>query len=106
MANTPEGKVKDMVRKMLKEFGHSLYAHWPVQNGMGSPTLDCIGCIAGCYFGIETKVEGKKLTPRQETTKAQMEAAGAVVFVIRNGLDVENCRLGLELLQRANHRSQ
>jgi hypothetical protein len=106
VASTPEGKVKDKVKKMLKAFGPEVYSHWPVQNGMGSPTLDCVGCAFGVYFAIETKVEGKDLTPRQQTTADQMIAAGAVVFVVRNELDVENVRVSVEMLKYANHRKQ
>jgi hypothetical protein len=106
VASTPEGKVKDKVKKMLKAFGPEVYSHWPVQNGMGSPTLDCVGCAFGIYFAIETKVKGKGLTPRQQITMSQMLAAGGVVFVVKNDLDVEHCRLGLEMLKHANHRKQ
>lgn len=103
MASTPEGKVKDKVKKMLASFGDEVYTHWPVQNGMGKPTLDCIGCAWGSYFAIETKVEGKNLTPRQTLTASEIGSAGGVVFVIRNEEDVVNCRAALELLKHANH---
>jgi hypothetical protein len=106
VAKTPEGKVKDLVKKMLKDFGPEVYSHWPVQNGMGSPTLDCIICAWGSYVAIETKVEGKDLTPRQNTTMSTMVAAGAVVYIVRNAHDVEFVRCGLEMLKYANHRQQ
>lgn len=106
MANTPEGKVKDKVKKMLRSFGDEVYSHWPVQNGMGMPTLDCIICAYGTYIAIETKVEGKKPTPRQEHTMGQMTAAGGVVFIVRNDVDVEGVRVAIEMLKYANHRKQ
>jgi hypothetical protein len=80
MANTPEGKVKDKIKAVLK--GYHAYYHMPVQNGMGSPTLDFTGCYYGHFFGIEAKAPGKVPTKRQELTIKSMTDAGAVVFVI------------------------
>lgn len=77
---TPEGKVKLKVKAMLTEF--KAYQHWPVLTGYGAPTLDCIGCYHGLYFAVETKAPGKHLSPRQELTKSEIEAAGGIVFVI------------------------
>ena len=79
---TPEGKVKEQVKKLLKQ--HGAYYHMPVQNGMGAPTLDFVCCIKGRFFAIETKAPGKKPTPRQELTMTQMADAGAAVFVVRD----------------------
>ena len=77
---TPEGKVKAKVKRLIKDVG--AYQHWPVQTGYGSPTLDCIGCSDGRYFAVETKAPGKKLTPRQELTKSEIEDAGGIVFIV------------------------
>lgn len=77
---TPEGKVKDQTKRMLKRY--SAYYHMPVQNGMGSPTLDFIGCHQGRYFGIEAKAPGKLPTERQKMTMLQITDAGGTVFVI------------------------
>lgn len=84
MASTPEGKVKAKVRlalNTLRDKGYPVYYHMPVQNGMGKPTLDFIGCINGKFFAIETKAPGKKPTERQESTIMEMHKAGAAVFV-------------------------
>lgn len=87
MSMTPEGRVKEAVKKLLKRYG--AYYHMPVLSGMGKPTLDFVGCHNGYFLAIETKAEGGKPTPRQEITIAEMRAAGAQVFVISgtNGLD-------------------
>ena len=77
---TPEGKVKAAVVKVLKAFG--AYYHMPVQNGMGAPTLDFVGCYRGMFFAIETKAPKKKMTPRQLITQAKMEAADGKVFMV------------------------
>lgn len=78
--NTPEGHVKASVRAMLKSYG--AYWHSPVQNGMGTPSLDMICCFRGRYLAVECKAPGKKLTPRQELTKKQIEDAGGTVIVV------------------------
>ena len=77
---TPEGKVKDGVKMVLAKY--KVYYHCPVQNGMGAPSLDFIGCHVGHYFGIETKAPGKRPTPRQLITMANITRCGGKTFVI------------------------
>jgi hypothetical protein len=79
---TPEGRVKTKVKRIIAEYAPYVYSHWPVLNGMGKPTLDCVGCIAGRFFAVETKAPGEKITMRQAITMREMQAAGAVVFVL------------------------
>lgn len=83
---TPEGKVKERVKKLLKRF--NIYWHMPVQNGMGSPSLDFICCVRGYYLAIETKAPGNKPTPRQVLTIKEIEAAGGFVFVVATDDDL------------------
>jgi hypothetical protein len=77
---TPEGRVKEQVKNLLKEFG--VYYHMPVMNGMGAPTLDFICCCNGRYLAIETKAPGKSLTPRQAKTMGEITAAGGTAFMV------------------------
>lgn len=79
---TPEGKVKERVKKFLRE--HNAYWFCPVQNGMGAPALDFMQVqVPGVpAFVIETKAPGKKVTVRQARTIAQIRAAGGTVFII------------------------
>jgi len=77
---TPEGKVKAIVKAMLKEV--DAYQHWPVQTGYGAACLDCHGCYAGLYYAIETKAPGKHPTPRQLLTIEDIERRNGKVFVI------------------------
>lgn len=87
---TPEAKVKRKVKDLLARLNDeweplaadSIYTHWPVQMGMGAPTLDCVGCHRGHFFAIETKAPGKEPTDRQRATIRDMEEAGGKVFVI------------------------
>src|SRR5258708_32290312 len=78
---TPEGKIKAAVKRVLNRLWET-YHHWPVQNGMGAPCLDCHGCYRGMYFAIETKAPGKVPTPRQSQTIASIAAAEGCVLVI------------------------
>ncbi len=75
-----EKRVKDVVKKLLKE--HGCYIFMPVQSGYGAATLDIIGCHKTRFFSVETKAPGKKPSPRQELIMDMMNDAGAAVFVI------------------------
>lgn len=81
MGNTPEGRVKDAVKKLLESF-EGCYYYMPVPGGFGAATLDFIGCFRGVFFAIETKAPGKKPTKRQVQTMDRMRACGASTFVI------------------------
>ena len=90
---TPEGKVKQNIKAVLKKYG--AYYHMPVQNGMGTPALDFHVCCAGKYLGIEAKSPGKKPTPRQLLTAREIvEAGGEVLFI-------DGCTKELECLLRS-----
>jgi hypothetical protein len=79
--STPEGKVKDLVKKALKKFPE-VYSWWPVPSGYGESALDCVYCVNGHFGMIETKAPGKKMTARQEECARRVRAAGGVVFEI------------------------
>lgn len=79
---TPESRVKDKIKKVLKSLSPRCYYHMPVQNGMGSPCLDFNGVVNGRRFDIEAKAPGQKPTTRQELTIRELTAAGSKVFVI------------------------
>jgi len=91
---TPEGKVKAAIKRILKELG--AYQHWPVQNGMGAPCLDCHGCYRGTYFAIEAKAPGKVPTPRQEETIKKIAFAGGMVMVVSSVEGTKNIPHWLE----------
>ncbi len=83
MAQTPEGKVKDAVKKYLKSTG--AYYYMPVSNGMGRVGApDFMVCWRGRFFGIETKAPGKRsnTTPNQDRELAEIVAAGGTAIVI------------------------
>lgn len=88
---TPEGEVKKEIDREIKEMkddGVPLYSHRPVQNGMGAPTLDYIGCCKGNYFAIEAKAPDKEPTLRQEDTMKKIREAGGETFVINDNISL------------------
>jgi len=72
--------MKTAIKRVLQTLG--AYQHWPVQNGMGAPCLDCHGCYRAIYFAIEAKAPGKVPTPRQDNTIRNIASAGGLVMVI------------------------
>jgi hypothetical protein len=79
--STEEGKVKFKIKSILKA-APECYFHMPVQNGMGAPTLDFVGCSRGRYFTIEAKKPGGQPTERQINTMKEVTDAGGRVFLI------------------------
>lgn len=64
------------------------YIFMPVQSGYGSPDLDFIITINGFDLRVETKVAGKKVTPRQTgTTEFMVKAGIPVLWIDQNNLD-------------------
>jgi hypothetical protein len=96
---TPEGRVKKVVKEILKEYG--AYSFMPVQNGMGAPALDFHCIHRGVGFCIETKAPGKKPTKRQLHTMEAVAAAGGKNFVIDGEVGYKQLREWLTLVYLA-----
>lgn len=78
---TPEGKVKDKVVKILKQYG--MYYFFPVTGGYGASGIpDIICCHNGRFIAIECKAGKNKTTPLQDAHIARIRAAGGVAVVI------------------------
>lgn len=99
MADTPEAKVKKLVKRVLSDF-QDAYVFWPVPYGIGESSLDCIVFQHGFAIGIETKAPGKKPTPRQLQIIERMERAGARVFVIDGPEGAQQLREYMDELHR------
>lgn len=81
MASTPEGKVKDKIKAMLKAAG--AYYTMPVMNGMATNgTPDFAVCHAGRYLGLEAKAGEGNPTKLQWVRLGEIEAAGGSTMVI------------------------
>jgi hypothetical protein len=94
MAQTPEGKVKAAVKKLLKE--HSIWFFMPMQNGFGVVGIpDFICCLNGKFMAIETKAPGKRnnTTPNQDRVLKEIQDHGGWSVVVD---DVEQLRTFLK----------
>jgi len=84
MANTPEGKVKATVVKLLKQ--HGVYYFFPATYGMGrSGVPDIICCIKGKFLAIECKAGSNKTTALQNRELNAIIDAGGIALVINEG---------------------
>lgn len=83
MAITPEGKVKDEVKRVLNF--HCAYWFMPRGSTFGTAGVpDFIGCINGRFFAVEAKSAIGKLTAMQKLQLAKIEEKGGKVFVVRD----------------------
>ena len=81
MAQTPERKVKSLVRKVLEELG--AYYVMPVTGGYGeSGAPDFLVCLRGRFVGIECKAGKGKTTALQEKNLSQITQSGGIALVI------------------------
>jgi len=89
MAQTPEGKVKDAVKKVLK--AHDIWFFMPMQNGFGVVGIpDFICCWKGQFFAIETKAPGKvsNTTPNQKRVIEEINLHGGWAIVVDDAKQV------------------
>jgi hypothetical protein len=83
MAKTPEARVKDAVKKWLKDRG--IWFYMPMQSGYGVVGIpDFICCWNGMFFAIETKAPGKRnnTTANQEMQLANIKQARGLAIVV------------------------
>ena len=91
MAQTPEGRVKAKVKKILDGLGAY---HFPAAtHGYGrSGVPDFVGCYKGKFFAIECKANGNKPTALQEKNLAEIRANGGTSLVVNEENVDEVCR--------------
>ena len=81
MAQTPEKKVKDKVRKILDELG--AYYFFPATGGYGrSGVPDVVGCHRGVFFGIECKAGKGTTTALQDRELQRIRDVGGIALVV------------------------
>ena len=81
MAQTPESKVKDKIKAILKAEG--VYYAMPIGTGFGNAGVpDFLCCVNGRFVGIEAKTRGKRPTALQEKNFREIERAGGVTILI------------------------
>ena len=88
MAKTPEGEIKDQVRKVLDEMG--AYYFFPAANGYGRTGIpDVIACVGGHFIGIECKAGNKQPTALQQRELDNIEKAeGTGLIVNADNIDI------------------
>jgi hypothetical protein len=81
MAMTPEGKVKEIVKKHLKS--KDIYFIMPATGGYGSSGApDIVVCHKGKFYGLEIKSGANKPTALQMDNLNRIETNGGYAFVI------------------------
>ena len=91
MAQTPEGKVKEAVKKVLKK--HGVWYFMPMQNGFGVVGIpDFICCFHGIFLGVETKAPGKReqTTPNQDRVLREIKEHGGYTIVVDDAKQLED----------------
>jgi hypothetical protein len=86
---TPEGHVKNLVKRRMADEFPTAYRFAPVLNGMGAPGLDVYYCVVGLFVAIETKAKGKRPTPRQQITIDAIRDAGGLAYVVDDVVTIE-----------------
>ena len=100
MAQTPEGKVKDQIKKILKEYG-AVYC-MPATGGFGkSGVSDFIVCYKGYFIAIEAKAGKGTTTALQDKWLAEVARERGFSLVINEN----NIEKITELLDNIVHAS-
>lgn len=85
MAQTPEHKVKNHVKRILNKYPYT-YSFMPATHGYGSSGVpDVVACINGKFIAIECKANGGKTTALQKKNLREIVAAGGHAFVVDEG---------------------
>jgi hypothetical protein len=81
MAMTPEGKVKEVIKKHLKQ--KEIYYIMPATGGYGSSGApDIVVCHKGKFYGLEVKSGANKPTALQMDNLNRIEDSGGYAVVI------------------------
>jgi pantoate kinase len=82
MAQTPEGKVKDKIKKILK--AHNIYFAMPMGTGFGNSGVpDFLCCFKGRFLAIEAKADAKsKATALQVKHGEDIDNSGGMWWIV------------------------
>jgi pantoate kinase len=81
MAQTPEAKVKEKIKKILK--AHGAYFAMPMGTGYGNSGVpDFLVCLNGEFLAIEAKAGRGIPTALQEKNMRDIEKAGGRTLVV------------------------
>lgn len=81
MAATPEAKVKDKIKAILKS--HNVYYAMPIGTGYGNSGVpDFLCCVNGHFLAVEAKAGKGTTTALQDKHLEQIKVAGGTAAVI------------------------
>jgi pantoate kinase len=81
MPSTPESKVKDKIKAILKR--NNVYYAMPIGTGYGNSGVpDFLCCVNGHFLGVEAKAGKGTTTALQDKHLAQIKIAGGTAAVI------------------------
>src|SRR5690606_7311391 len=82
-----ENDVKKGVKVIVSGMAPSSFMFWPVQSGYGASDLDLMASVNGFCLRVETKVAGRKPTPRQKLVTEKLTRSGVpVLWIDQNNL--------------------
>lgn len=82
MAQTPEGKVKDKIKKILK--ANNVYFAMPMGTGYGNAGVpDFLCCVKGQFLAIEAKAGAGETTALQKKAIREIQDSGGDAWVVR-----------------------
>jgi pantoate kinase len=94
MASTPEAKVKEKIKKILKE--HGVYYAMPMGTGYGNSGVpDFLCCVNGKFLAIEAKAGKGIPTALQEKNLRDIKVAGGIALVV-NETNIEELKTWLK----------
>ncbi len=82
MAQTPEGKVKDKIKKILT--AHKIYYAMPIGTGYGNSGVpDFLCCMKGKFLAVEAKADMiSKITALQVKQGDEIENSGGSFWIV------------------------
>ena len=81
MATTPEGRVKNRLKAMLKK--HDVWFYMPQAGAFGRAGIpDFVLIVEGRFVGVECKAGRKNPTPLQIATMKQIDDEGGKCFLV------------------------
>ena len=97
---TPEGIIKQKIKKLLDSYGKQLYFYMPVPGGYGARTVDYLGCCKGVFFAVEAKRPGAKATAVQEAILERIRCSGGIAFVVNDDASLAELKRWLDSAMR------
>lgn len=93
---TPESKVKDKIKKILK--AHNVYYAMPMGTGYGNAGVpDFLCCVNGRFLAIEAKAGKGTTTALQDKNLNAINDCGGHTFVV-NETNVEEFEQSIKLI--------